>query len=125
MRERSSFSGWSPEKTEELIQRYYPITSMDMQVIYFVAHFLRMLLHPNNDKRQKGRPKLDDVCKLVLKKYYYKKVAKQNTKNTWLVKQFTLEDIRCIKESISNNNSLDMERKEELIGKIERFKRDT
>ncbi len=113
---------WSPEKTEELIQRYYSLTSTDMQIIYFVAQFLRMLLHPNNDKRQKGRPKLDNVCKTVLKKHYYRKVAKKTTENTRLVKnvikKFTQQDSIDIVSSIQKDRELSEERKSELIGKI-------
>jgi hypothetical protein len=119
-------NGWNPIHIEELFHKYYGLPLNKESIILYMYNILKAILQFREPVLPKGRPKLSNMCKQILKKYYYKNVSKKikhnNHLSTTLANVFTDLNVGYIKESIQKNDSIPEEDKKTLLSGIDNLK---
>ena len=119
-------NGWKPIHIETLFKKYYDVPLDKEYIIEYAYNILKAILQFREPVLPKGRPKLSNMCKQILKKYYYKNVSKKikhnNHLSTTLANVFTDLNIGYIKESIQKNDSIPEEDKKTLLSGIDNLK---
>ena len=119
-------NGWKPIHIETLFKKYYDVPLDKDYIVCHVYDILKAIIQFREPVLPKGRPKLSNMCKQILKKYYYKNVNKKIKQNNHLKQQvsnlLTDTNIGYIVDSITKNNAIPEEEIKKVIEGIQGVK---